>query len=332
MGAPKYDYSKSLKGIKFNNFEVIRAIDPKPWNSASYWLCKCKCGTTREIKGLRIRHPDQKSCGCEFRINLIGKRFGKLKVLESAPSPRKSGTAWLCKCDCGNKKIIHTASLLYEHKSSSCGCEATVTWKNNFRKSQELLSTKEIRSRLAKVNPHITFVKRYGSGKSLLRCNKNHSWKASVFSYFVKRQCPICMPKGYSKISLDWLKEVSNEFGINIKHARNGGEFIISHPSPRKRFYRCDGYNKESRTVYEFDGDAIHGNLDIFEPNSRPSKYTDKNAAKLYRYSKIRKRRMQKLGYNVVSIWASDYNKGHLYSSVLKGNNYKIPFRSRALS
>lgn len=53
----------------------------------------------------------------EFQ-DLTGQRFGKLTVLERAddyisPSGHKM-TRWLCKCDCGNQKIINSGSLKRE--------------------------------------------------------------------------------------------------------------------------------------------------------------------------------------------------------------------------
>lgn len=53
-------------------------------------------------------------------IDLTGKRFGKLLVLDRAES-LNGKTRWLCKCDCGNVKAIN-ASNLRRGKSHSCGC------------------------------------------------------------------------------------------------------------------------------------------------------------------------------------------------------------------
>lgn len=59
------------------------------------------------------------------KIDLIGKRFGRLVVLERAESiVSKSGKAkgrWLCRCDCGNTKIVLTDSLTGGY-AKSCGC------------------------------------------------------------------------------------------------------------------------------------------------------------------------------------------------------------------
>lgn len=58
-------------------------------------------------------------------IDLIGKRFGKLTVINRAGSfTTKSGgkiALWACHCDCGNTTTIRAAALRMG-KTKSCGC------------------------------------------------------------------------------------------------------------------------------------------------------------------------------------------------------------------
>lgn len=53
-------------------------------------------------------------------IDLTGQRFGKLVVL-NLNKILKRGTYWLCKCDCGNYKIICGCELR-NNDTKSCGC------------------------------------------------------------------------------------------------------------------------------------------------------------------------------------------------------------------
>lgn len=53
-------------------------------------------------------------------IDLLNKRFGRLIVLEKSPLKGKN-TKWLCKCDCGNRKLVTTGNLSTGH-TQSCGC------------------------------------------------------------------------------------------------------------------------------------------------------------------------------------------------------------------
>lgn len=57
--------------------------------------------------------------------DLTGKRFGKLTVIDRAPSkitPKgQHKTMWNCVCDCGNASVVGTTNLLSGH-TKSCGC------------------------------------------------------------------------------------------------------------------------------------------------------------------------------------------------------------------
>lgn len=54
-------------------------------------------------------------------IDLTGQRFGRLEVIAQADNNEAGLTCWVCKCDCGNTKIICGKSLRKGH-SKSCGC------------------------------------------------------------------------------------------------------------------------------------------------------------------------------------------------------------------
>jgi hypothetical protein len=57
--------------------------------------------------------------------SLIGRRFGKLVVLEEAPryiSPKgESRVSWVCQCECGNKAVYRSTTLKYS-PIVGCGC------------------------------------------------------------------------------------------------------------------------------------------------------------------------------------------------------------------
>lgn len=53
--------------------------------------------------------------------NLIGKIFGRLIVLKRVENDKYGNIKWLCKCSCGNEKIIFGSSLT-RNRTRSCGC------------------------------------------------------------------------------------------------------------------------------------------------------------------------------------------------------------------
>lgn len=54
-------------------------------------------------------------------IDLNGKTFGRLTVIERAENNKNGSARWLCKCSCGNTKIIQSCHLT-RGKVKSCGC------------------------------------------------------------------------------------------------------------------------------------------------------------------------------------------------------------------
>lgn len=54
-------------------------------------------------------------------VNLTGRRFGRLVVIEEAPRPSKYVRCWSCRCDCGTIKTVAQGNLL-QSRIHSCGC------------------------------------------------------------------------------------------------------------------------------------------------------------------------------------------------------------------
>lgn len=149
-----YTYSKNLKDQRFGSLVVLDLDHVE--GSEKYWKCKCDCGNT-VIKTSRSllysKNPDAISCGCKLKelhsmnakklnqrtINpnfnkfsesdeeLIGKKFGKLTIvrfdhMHITPNGKRK-RYFLCKCDCGNEKVISYYSLKFGNTTScgSCG-------------------------------------------------------------------------------------------------------------------------------------------------------------------------------------------------------------------
>lgn len=55
--------------------------------------------------------------------DLTGKRFGRLVAVEKVGCNKHGNLRWLCRCDCGNEKIV-TSGKLIQQRTRSCGCYA----------------------------------------------------------------------------------------------------------------------------------------------------------------------------------------------------------------
>jgi len=55
------------------------------------------------------------------RIDLTGKRSGKLTIIKDVGKDKNGKILWLCKCECGNEKEIRSDQLT-SGRTQSCGC------------------------------------------------------------------------------------------------------------------------------------------------------------------------------------------------------------------
>lgn len=54
-------------------------------------------------------------------IDLTGKKFGKLTVIQRVEDDKYGNVRWLCRCECGNLVIRH-GHVLRRNRASDCGC------------------------------------------------------------------------------------------------------------------------------------------------------------------------------------------------------------------
>lgn len=57
------------------------------------------------------------------KLELAGRKFGKLLVIEEVGKDRHGKITWLCRCECGKETNVSSSNLTSEN-SKSCGCVA----------------------------------------------------------------------------------------------------------------------------------------------------------------------------------------------------------------
>ncbi len=98
---------------------------------------------------------------------------------------------------------------------------------------------------------------------------------------------------------------IEDNENIEIQHAeKKKGQYIIKID---KRTIKVDGYCKENNTVYEFYGDYWHGNPNVFD-SCEINKTINKTYGELYDMTKKREEIIISCGYNLKTIWESDFN------------------------
>jgi hypothetical protein len=119
------NYKIDLIGKKFGTLLIVKELPLK--RTYRRWLCLCDCGTQITTDSYFLLKGKSKSCGLNCackKIDLIGKKFGKLTVEEKIKKTNslKNEGIWLCKCNCGKYREVRTYKLL-NGKITHCGCE-----------------------------------------------------------------------------------------------------------------------------------------------------------------------------------------------------------------
>ena len=132
-----------LTGKQFGRWQVMERTT-NDLKGKTQWLCKCACenGTEAIVSGTSLISGHSKSCGCLkrekisefFLVDLTGKQFGRLTVIERFGSSKNGSPLWLCDCECGEKTIVLGDSLR-TGKTKSCGCwqKEQVSGENSVR-------------------------------------------------------------------------------------------------------------------------------------------------------------------------------------------------------
>lgn len=109
-------------GQKFGKLTILEFCPRKP-RELQRVIAKCDCGTVKEYRLSSLTSGNTTSCGCVRRLDLQGKRFGKVLVIAYAGMDKKQGCSmWKCQCDCG-KVFVTRGSSLTDGNTKSCGCE-----------------------------------------------------------------------------------------------------------------------------------------------------------------------------------------------------------------
>jgi hypothetical protein len=91
--------------------------------------CICDCGVTCTKLFKAVRYNNVKSCGHLSlthpsnvkKMDIVGKRFGRLTVIEEVCPKTTRNSKFVCLCDCGEKRVCFGFSLK-DGTTQSCGC------------------------------------------------------------------------------------------------------------------------------------------------------------------------------------------------------------------
>lgn len=166
-------------------------------------------------------------------LELIGKRFGRLVVVERVPSARPGSAMWRCRCDCGGTKDV-ASKYLSNGTVSSCGCLVrTHGHSSGGSRTKTYMTWDSMRRRCE--NPSHRAYPDYG-GRGITVCDR---WRD--FSCFLEDMGE--KPEGFS------LDRIDNSLGYSKENCRWATSQEQNRNTRGTRMVVCDG---ESRSIIEW--------------------------------------------------------------------------------
>ena len=184
------------------------------------------------------------------REDLTGRRFGRLTVMEFYDHNKYGQPRWLCKCDCGNTKIL-TGSDLRSGSTSSCGClwrERIIAAKttHGMSRSEVYAEYKDMKSRCYNENAHNYS---YYGGRGIKICDR---WRDDIREFYNDvSMLPNFGEEGYT---LDRIDNDGDYEPDNVRWATHKEQSNNRRPRIGDRIYRYDGEMRSLREISNMTG------------------------------------------------------------------------------
>jgi len=123
----------------------------------------------------------------------------------------------------------------------------------------------------------------------------------------LKRGCKFCGSTRRQKQN-DWLDS------LGVPDHAESREVTIKFTDGTRCY--ADGFDAETKTVYEFNGDYFHGNPKVYPPDLL-NRFSGRTMREELQRTRLKKKKLQKHGYTVVDIWESDWDRS--VSHLLQG-------------
>jgi len=169
------------------------------------------------------------------RIDLTGRRFGRLEVKELDHRSDKGHYYWKCLCDCGEEIVVYSSNLL-SGDNVSCGCYhskelSTRNYKHGFSKTRLEHIRKDMYRRC--YAPKTVGYPRYG-GRGIIMCDEWKNNPASFFEWAVNN--------GYEEhLTIDRINNNGNYEPSNCKWSTMKEQ---ANNTRRNRYYTVNGLSK----------------------------------------------------------------------------------------
>jgi len=205
----------------------------------------------------------------------------------------------------GNFEILPSIHL---NKQGSGGCK-NCKIESNGRKLTK--SEFEEKAYLIHGNTYNYINVKYVNGKTPVEiiCKIHGSFlQKPSYHIYSGTGCKKCTKTNYSKIAIEWLSLFEEK--LLIQHANNEGEYKIILQEPTlfwKKYIAIDGYCKDFKLCFEFDGCLFHGCNKCYNMDKNP--LTGQSMKFLFDKTITKHNLIKSLGYNLITIKECEYKK-----------------------
>ena len=176
-------------------------------------------------------------------IDLTNERFGRLQVIKRYGIDNQKKPTWLCKCDCGNEKIV-SGKRLREGKTKSCGCLSLDTLTNYNRTKTKERPGDNINGTIIK---EIYFENGEGKAKAVCQyCGKDFIVSLTHLKTGHTRSCG-CFNSSYGEKQIEMLLIKHN---IQFEKEKSFSDLKYEQNNSRPRF----DFFVNNQYIIEYDG------------------------------------------------------------------------------
>lgn len=183
------------------------------------------------------------------------------------------------------------------HTSRKHGCQKCARIRNDHNLKS---TTKEFINKARNVHSNTYNYSKvdytYAQQKVIIICNYHGDFSQRPHDHLQGQRCPKCANANISRIENQWIDS------LNIGQIERNKRIYITDT----KYFKPDGYDPTTNTIYEFLGDFWHGNPKTFC-------LTDTNPVIKKTYKELYESTMRKIQiykenkYNVIYIWESDF-------------------------
>ena len=267
--------AKNLENQRFGKLTAIRIVGKSEKNEM-LWLCQCDCGNTKIAKVRSLTSGHLRSCGCAYKKDLIGKRYGRLEVIEEFGRDKIGNVLWKCKCDCGNETIVRSADLNNGH-SRSCGCLIADTTRRSMtthgqRKTRLYRIWTNMKNRC--FNKNYKNYKRYGA-KGITVCDE-WSGENDFINFYMW-----AMSSGYKEyLTID---RIDNNEGYSPDNCRWATYEEQANNKTNNRLFRFNGETQtlsEWSKIYDINQSTLRSRIELGVPENELFEKADRRYKK----------------------------------------------------